>query len=171
LGISVRPAGKVVLVTGAVSGMGRVAVRMFAEQGASVVSLDRLEAPLGETVAEVGPDGGEWILPVAADMTDGETVRRAVAAGVDRFGTLNVPYNNTGIMPDEDTSAEETSAETWRRVFDVNVRGVALCRQHGIPALRAARGGSVVNTASFVSLVGCAVPQDADTTTKAPSSR
>ena len=161
-----RLAGKVVLVTGAASGMGRVAVRMFVEQGASVVALDRLEGPLREAVADAGHDRRERILPVVADVTDGAAVERAVAAGVERFGRLNVLYNNAGIMPNDDTSVEETGAETWQRVLDVNVRGVALCCQYGIPALRAAGGGSIVNIASFVSLVGCTVPQDAYTASK-----
>jgi NAD(P)-dependent dehydrogenase (short-subunit alcohol dehydrogenase family) len=156
-----RLANKVILVTGAGSGMGRVATRMFAAQGAKVVAFDVAEAPLAQSVAAAGAEFAAAILPIVGSVADAGDVRTAVAAGVERFGKLNVLYNNAGIMPDEDTSVEETAAETWQRVFDVNVRGVALCCEHGIPALRAAGGGSIVNIASFVALVGCVVPQDA----------
>ncbi len=157
---------KVALVTGAASGMGRVAIRMFAEQGARVVAADVAEAALREAVAEAGPGADEVILPVVGNVADAADVQRMIAAGVDRFGKVNVLYNNAGIMPEDDTSIEETDAATWQRVFDVNVRGVALCCQYGIPALRAAGGGSIVNIASFVALVGCTVPQDAYTASK-----
>jgi NAD(P)-dependent dehydrogenase (short-subunit alcohol dehydrogenase family) len=158
--------GKVALVTGAGSGMGRVATRMFAAHGAKVVALDLADEPLARTVDEAGADLAGSILTVTGSVTDAADVRRAVAAAVERFGALNVLYNNAGIMPDDDTSVEETTAETWQRIFDVNVRGVALCCEHGVPALRAAGGGSIVNIASFVALVGCTVPQDAYTASK-----
>ncbi|HET7092950.1 MAG TPA: SDR family NAD(P)-dependent oxidoreductase, partial [Thermomicrobiales bacterium] len=157
---------KVVLVTGAASGMGRVAIRMFAEQGAKVVAADVAAAALAEAVAEAGDAARDAIAPVVGNVADAADVQRMIAAGVERFGKLNVLYNNAGIMPDDDTSVEETDAATWQRVFDVNVRGVALCCQYGIPALRAAGGGSIVNIASFVALVGCTVPQDAYTASK-----
>ena len=161
-----RLADKVVLVTGAGSGMGRVATRMFAAQGAKVVAFDLAEEPLAQGVAESGPDLAGAILPIVGSVASAADVRGAVAAAVERFGKVNVLYNNAGIMPDEDTSVEETSAEAWQRIFDVNVRGVALCCEHGIPALREAGGGSIVNIASFVALVGCTVPQDAYTASK-----
>ena len=161
-----RLGSKVVLVTGAASGMGRVAVGMFAEQGAAVVAVDRLEDPLLAAIEDLDDDHRERVLAIPCDVTVPAAVEAAIAAGVDRFGRLNVLYNNAGIMPDDDTSVEETSGETWQRIFDVNVRGVALCCQYGIPALRAAGGGSIVNIASFVALVGCTVPQDAYTASK-----
>lgn len=161
-----RLADKVALVTGAGSGMGRVATRMFAAQGARVVAFDVAEESLAQSVAEAGPDLADAILPVVGSVANAADVRDAVAAGVETFGKVNVLYNNAGIMPDEDTSVEDTSAEAWQRIFDVNVRGVALCCEYGIPALRAAGGGSIVNIASFVALVGCVVPQDAYTASK-----
>jgi len=161
-----RLADKVILVTGAASGMGRVATRMFADQGAKVVAFDLAEGPLMDSVAEAGEGHRDDILPVVGNVASSDDVKRAVDEGVSRFGRLNVLYNNAGIMPNEDTSVEETPAETWQRVFDVNVRGVALCCQHGIPALRQAGGGSIINIASFVALVGCTVPQDAYTASK-----
>ncbi len=157
---------KVVLVTGAASGMGRVATRMFAEQGAKVVAADIAEGPLQEAVAEAGTPFADAILPVVGDVTASDDVRRMIATGVDRFGKLNVLYNNAGIMPSEDTSVVETDETTWERVLDVNLKSIYLCCKHGIPALQAAGGGSIVNIASFVALLGCTVPQDAYTASK-----
>src|SRR5918997_844517 len=110
-GGSMRLQDKVILVTGAASGMGRAGTRMFAEQGARVIG-----AP--------NPRG--------------------------RFGKLNVLYNNAGIMPDEDTSVVATDEAVWERVLDVNLKSIYLCCKHGIPALQAAGGGSLVNIPSFV---------------------
>jgi NAD(P)-dependent dehydrogenase (short-subunit alcohol dehydrogenase family) len=161
-----RLVDKVILVTGAASGMGRVATRIFAEQGAKVVAADRDEAGLHAAVEEAGAEQAAAILPVVGDVASDADVARMVAAGVERFGKLNVLYNNAGIMPDEDTSVEVTADETWDRVLAINLRGVARCCQHGVPALRAAGGGSVINIASFVALMGCTVPQDAYTASK-----
>ena len=161
-----RLAGKVVLVTGAGSGMGRVATRMFAEQGAMVVAADVAEAPLREAVDGVGDGLREAVVPVVGDVTRDADVHRMVAAGVERWGRLNVLYNNAGIMPDDDTSVEATDEATWERVLDVNLKSIYLCCRHGLPALRAAGGGSIVNIASFVALLGCTVPQDAYTASK-----
>ena len=161
-----RLAEKVILVSGAGSGMGRVATRIFAEQGAKVVAADLTEQALDETLTEVGARHAGQIETVVGDVTQDDDVRRWVETGVERFGKLNVLYNNAGIMPDDDTSIEETSEETWRRILDINLQGVARCCRHGVPALRAAGGGSIVNIASFVSLVGCTVPQDAYTASK-----
>jgi NAD(P)-dependent dehydrogenase (short-subunit alcohol dehydrogenase family) len=162
----VRLAEKVVLVTGAASGMGRVATRMFAEQGAKVVAADLAEDALHEAVRAAGDAFGDAILPVVGDVTSSADVLRMVEAGIERFGKLNVLYNNAGIMPDEDTSVVDTDEATWQRVLDVNAKGVYLCCKHGIPALLTAGGGSVINIASFVALVGCTVPQDAYTASK-----
>jgi len=157
---------KVILVTGAASGMGRVATRMFAEQGAKVVAADIATAALDETLAGIALDLHDSILPVTGDVTRSDDVRGWVDAGVKRFGHVNVLYNNAGVMPDEDTSVEATDEAVWERILDVNAKGVYLCCKHGVPALRAAGGGSIVNIASFVALVGCTVPQDAYTASK-----
>ena len=161
-----RLSDKVVLVTGAASGMGRVAVRMFAQQGAKVVAADVAEAGLAETVAEADEAHRDAILPVVGDVTVSDDVARMVAAGVERFGKLNVLYNNAGIMPEADTSVVETDEAVWERVLEVNLKGVYLCCKHGVPALQATGGGSIVNIASFVALMGCTVPQDAYTASK-----
>jgi NAD(P)-dependent dehydrogenase (short-subunit alcohol dehydrogenase family) len=162
----VRLANKVILVTGAGSGMGRVATRVFAEQGAKVIAADIKAEGLEQTVAEAGDAHRDAILPVTGSVADGEAVRGWIEAGVRRFGKVNVLYNNAGVFPDDDTSVVETSEETWERTVDVNLKGVYLCCKHGIPALQAAGGGSIVNIASFVALVGCTVPQDAYTASK-----
>jgi NAD(P)-dependent dehydrogenase (short-subunit alcohol dehydrogenase family) len=160
-----RLAGKVIFVTGAGSGMGRVAAKMFAAEGAAVVATDYAAEPLEETVALVREAGGR-ILGVPGDVSSPADVRRAVEEGVRAFGGINVLYNNAGIMPGEDTSVEETSDETLQRILDVNLKGVFLCCKYGVPELIKAGGGSIINIASFVALIGCTVPQDAYTASK-----
>lgn len=157
---------KVILVTGAASGMGRVATRMFAEQGARVIAADVAEEGLREAVAAVGERFADAVVPVVGDVTRSDDVRRMVATGVERFGKLNVLYNNAGIMPDDDTSVVATDEAMWERVLDVNLKSIFLCCKHGVPALVEAGGGSIVNIASFVALLGCTVPQDAYTASK-----
>ncbi len=163
-----RLAGKVILVTGAASGMGRVATRMFVEQGAKVIAADINEGALhdaiGEAMGEVGDAG--CVHAVTGDVAVDADVRRIIDESVERFGSLNVLYNNAGIMPDEDTSVIETSEETFDRVIDVNLKSIFLVCKHGIPKLIEAGGGSVINIASFVALMGCTVPQDAYTASK-----
>ncbi len=160
-----RLANKSILVTGAGSGMGRVAAQMFAREGAQIVAADVSEAALGETVASVEAEGGS-IVGVAADVTSAASVERLVAEGVKALGKLNVLYNNAGIFPDDDTSVVETDESVYQRVIDVNLKGVYLCCKYGIPALMKAGGGSVINIASFTALMGCTVPQDAYTASK-----
>jgi NAD(P)-dependent dehydrogenase (short-subunit alcohol dehydrogenase family) len=160
-----RLAGKVIFVTGAGGGMGRVAAEMFAAEGAEVVATDYAAEPLEETVALVREAGGR-ILGVPGDVSSPADVRRAVEEGVRAFGRINVLYNNAGIMPGEDTSVEETSDETLQRILDVNLKGVFLCCKYGVPELIKAGGGSIINIASFVALIGCTVPQDAYTASK-----
>lgn len=161
-----RLAGKVILVTGAASGMGRVATRMFAAQGAKVVAVDINDAGLREAMGDVEPEKREAVLPVTGDVTDEADVQRTIAAAVERFGGLNVLYNNAGIMPEEDTSLAATSPETWDRVLDVNLKSIFLVCKHGIPRLVESGNGSIINIASFVALMGCTVPQDAYTASK-----
>ena len=158
--------GKVVLVTGAASGMGRVATRMFAEQGANVVAADLNEDGLNATLDGLDASLRDAVLPIAGNVTVEADVQAMIAGGVERFGTVNVLYNNAGIMPGEDTSVEETAPELWDTILDVNLKSIFLVCKHGIPALRAAGGGSIVNIASFVALVGCTNPQDAYTASK-----
>ena len=160
-----RLAGKVIFVTGAGGGMGRVAAEMFAAEGAEVVATDYAAEPLEETVELVRHAGGR-ILGVPGDVSSPTDVRRAVEEGVRAFGRINVLYNNAGIMPGEDTSVEETSDETLQRILDVNLKGVFLCCKYGIPYLLERGGGSVINVASFVALVGAATSQISYTASK-----
>ncbi len=160
-----RLADKVILVTGAGGGMGRVAAETFAHEGAKIIANDYAEGPLEETVALVRNAGGE-IVGVPGNVAIGANVQRAVAEGVRAFGRLDVLYNNAGIMPSEDTSVEETSEETLARVLDINLKGVFLCCKYGIPELLKTGGGSIINIASFVAVLGCTVPQDAYTASK-----
>lgn len=161
-----RLADKVILVTGAASGMGRVASRMFAEQGAKIIAADVNETGLSELVNELPARHRTSVLPVSGSVASSDDVKRMIDEGVAAFGKLNVLYNNAGIMPDEDTSVIETSEETWERVLDINLKSIFLCCKHGIPHLADAGGGSIINIASFVALMGCTVPQDAYTASK-----
>jgi NAD(P)-dependent dehydrogenase (short-subunit alcohol dehydrogenase family) len=167
-----RLADKTVLITGAGSGMGRLAAQLFAREGAQIVAVDVAEPALRETAASVEaevrlPAGRQGrIVAVPADVSVAADVERAIAEGVRAFGRLNVLYNNAGIFPDDDTSVVDTDESVFQRVLDVNLKGVFLCCKHGIPHLIEAGGGSIVNVASFVALVGCTVPQDAYTASK-----
>jgi NAD(P)-dependent dehydrogenase (short-subunit alcohol dehydrogenase family) len=159
-----RLADKVILVTGAASGMGRVAMRMFAEQGARVIATDIDEQALAVAVAEV--DLNDRVMSVVGDVARSEDVERMVTEGVARFGTLTTIYNNAGIMPNEDTSVVENDEDVWQQVLDVNLKSIFLVCKHGIPHMIEGGGGSIINIASFVALVGCSVPQDAYTASK-----
>lgn len=156
---------KVTFISGAGGGMGRVAALMFAQEGSKIVANDYRAGAVEETVQMVRDTGGEAIA-VPGDVSVPADVERVIALGEEAFGFVNVLYNNAGIMPDEDASVLDLKEEVWRRVLDVNVKGVALGCQYGIPALLRAGGGSIVNIASFVAQVGCTVPQDAYTSSK-----
>ena len=156
---------KRVLITGAGSGMGKVAAQLFAAEGARVVAMDVVPDILNETVTAVQGAGGA-IVGVAGDVSVAGDVERAVQEGVRAFGGLDVLYNNAGIFPDEDAAVVDMDDAAFQRVMDVNVKGVFLCCKYGIPELIKAGGGSVINIASFVALMGCTVPQDAYTSSK-----
>jgi NAD(P)-dependent dehydrogenase (short-subunit alcohol dehydrogenase family) len=145
--------------------MGRVAAQMFAKEGASVIAADVAEGPLKETVSSIKADGYEAVA-AHMDVTNPESVQKALATGVDAFGRLNILYNNAGIFPDDDTSVVATEESVYERVMSVNAKGVYLCCKYGVPELIKAGGGSIVNIASFVALMGCTVPQDAYTASK-----
>lgn len=156
---------KVCFITGAGSGMGRTAAVLFAREGARVAVADVNAAGGEETVRQVRAAGGEAFF-VPCDVTREEQVAAAIRETVARYGKLDVLYNNAGIFPEDDRSVIDTPEEVWDRVLAVNVKGVYLCCKHGIPALIQSGGGSVINIASFVALVGCSVPQDAYTASK-----
>jgi NAD(P)-dependent dehydrogenase (short-subunit alcohol dehydrogenase family) len=145
--------GKVCVITGAASGIGAEAARVFAQEGARIVGAD------------VDP-GSEGELALEVDVTDEEQVRRMYERASDELGRVDVLFNNAGINPTDDSSVLETSLEAWQRVQEVNLRGVFLCCKHGIPHLLEAGGGSVINTASFVAVMGAAVSQISYTASK-----
>jgi NAD(P)-dependent dehydrogenase (short-subunit alcohol dehydrogenase family) len=161
-----RLEGKTALITGAGSGMGRVASVMFAKEGANVIATDISRDGVDKTAELVAEHGRGSILALTGDVTNAADVESWVRAGVERFGALHVLYNNAGIFPDDDRSVIDTEESVWQRTLDVNLKGVMLCCKYGIPELRHAGGGSVINVASFVALVGCTVPQDGYTASK-----
>ncbi len=156
---------KVVLITGGGSGMGRLASAAFAREGARVVSVDVATEAGSAAVAEVTRAGGQALF-IEADVGREDQVRNAVRQAVARFGRLDVLYNNAGIFPADDGSVVNLEETVWDRVMTVNLKGIYLCCKHGIPELIRAGGGSIINVASFVALVGCSVPQDAYTASK-----
>jgi NAD(P)-dependent dehydrogenase (short-subunit alcohol dehydrogenase family) len=151
--MAARLGGKVCVITGAASGIGAESARLFAEHGATVVGVDL--AP-----------GAEGQLAIEADVTDPEQVEAMYAQARESFGRVDVLFNNAGISPDDDTSILDTSLEAWQRVQDVNLKSVFLCCKHGIPHLLEAGGGSVINTASFVAVMGAATSQISYTASK-----
>jgi NAD(P)-dependent dehydrogenase (short-subunit alcohol dehydrogenase family) len=167
----VRLQGKVALITGAGSGIGREAARLFAAEGAAVVAVDRNGDAATQTVDLIAGDadgagGAPPAVAVVADVASADGCAAMVAAAEDRFGRLDVLFNNAGVMLSGDDDAVTTDLDTWDTTMDVNAKGVFLGCKYGIPALRRAGGGSIVNTASFVAKVGAATPQIAYTASK-----
>ena len=160
-----RLAGKVTIVTGGGSGMGRVAAELFAREGARVVVADFVEEAGFATVDGVRAAGGEATF-VRTDVSTEDDARRMVQHAVATYGRVDALYNNAGIMPEADHSVIDTSVEDWDRVMAVNVRGVFLGCKYAIPKMVEQGSGSVINIASFVALLGCSVPQDAYTASK-----
>jgi NAD(P)-dependent dehydrogenase (short-subunit alcohol dehydrogenase family) len=157
--------GKVALITGAGNGMGRCAADLFAGEGARVVVADFDEELGTGAVAAIEAAGGEAAF-ARVDVSNGDDVEAMVRFAMERFGALHVLYNNAGIFPADDGGAIETPEPTWERVMDVNLKGVWLGCKHGIPAMLASGGGSIVNVASFVALMGAATAQIAYTASK-----
>jgi NAD(P)-dependent dehydrogenase (short-subunit alcohol dehydrogenase family) len=160
-----RLKNKVALITGAGSGIGRESALLFAQEGAAVVVVDVNEAGAQETVAMVKAAGGESIF-VRADISRAADCQAMVAAAEEQFGALHVLFNNAGIMLADDADAVDTEEAVWDLTMNVNLKGVFLGCKYGIPALRRSGGGSVINVASFVALVGAATPQLAYTASK-----
>jgi NAD(P)-dependent dehydrogenase (short-subunit alcohol dehydrogenase family) len=156
-----RLRGKVCVITGAGGGMGRDAALLFSEEGASVCVAD----VDGEAAEETAADCLE-AFAIRVDVADAQSVQDMYAATADRYGGIDVLYNNAGISPADDASILETEPASWDRVVDVNAKGVYLCCKYGIPYLLERGGGSVINVASFVALVGAATSQIAYTASK-----
>ena len=148
-----RLAGKVCVITGAASGIGAESARLFAQEEAIVVGVDLSPDSIGEFTLEV-------------DVADEDSVRDMYGEVREKYGRIDVLFNNAGINPPSDVSVLDTDLETWQRVQDVNVRSVFLCCKHGIPHLLETGGGSVINTASFVATLGAATSQISYTASK-----
>jgi NAD(P)-dependent dehydrogenase (short-subunit alcohol dehydrogenase family) len=148
-----RLAGKVCVVTGAAGGIGGATAAVFEREGARVVGVDVREHDIGE-------------LSLAADLTDETAVAELYGRVRRELGRIDVLFNNAGISPTDDASVVETALDAWERVQATNLRSVFLCCKHGIPHLLESRGGSVINTASFVAVMGSATSQISYTASK-----
>ncbi len=160
-----RLAERVALITGAGSGIGYQTAILFAREGAAIVAVDINEAGGAATVAEIEASGGAAIF-VRADVSRAAECEAMVAAAETTYGRLDILFNNAGISHAEDDDAVQTSEAVWDLTMRVNVKGVFLGCKYGIPALRRAGGGSIINTASFVATLGAATPQLAYTASK-----
>ena len=148
-----RLEGKVCVITGVAGGIGAATAALFMREGARVVGVDLVEHSTGE-------------LALQADLVDEDAVRSVYARARDELGRVDVLFNNAGISPSDDASVLDTTLEAWERVQAVNLRSVFLCCKHGIPHLLDAGGGSVINTASFVAVLGAATSQISYTASK-----
>jgi NAD(P)-dependent dehydrogenase (short-subunit alcohol dehydrogenase family) len=157
-----RLEGKVCVITGAGGGMGREAAIVFSGEGAKVCVAD-VDLGIAEETVSLCPGDA---LAVRVNVADEDEVRAMYAATAERFGGVDVLYNNAGISPGDDASVLDTGVEAWQRVQDVNTKGVFLCCKHGIPHLLARGGGSVINVASFVAILGAATSQISYTASK-----
>ena len=156
---------KISLITGAASGIGRESALLFAGEGSKVVVADINEKGGEETVSMIRQSGGEASF-IKGDVSQSGDVQEFISFTEKTYGQVNVLFNNAGIFHDSDGSVLETDEETWDLVMNVNLKGVFLGCKYGIPALLRAGGGSIVNTASFVALLGAATSQIAYTASK-----
>jgi NAD(P)-dependent dehydrogenase (short-subunit alcohol dehydrogenase family) len=159
--VSGRLGAKVCVITGAGGGMGREAALLFSTEGAKVCAAD-IDGDAAERTAAQAGDA----FAIQVDVSDDASVRTMYEQTARRFGGINVLYNNAGISPADDASILDTEPDAWERVQAVNTRGVYLCCKHGIPYLLQRGGGSVINVASFVALVGAATSQISYTASK-----
>ncbi len=161
-----RLAGKSALITGAGSGIGRQTALRCAREGAAVAAVDIDDRAGPETAAMIAGEAGGRAFFTRADVSEARDCRRMIAAAEDAFGRLDILFNNAGISHLEDGGAVDTDEAVWEQTMNVNLKGVFLGCKYGIPALQRAGGGSVINTASFVALLGAATPQIAYTASK-----
>jgi NAD(P)-dependent dehydrogenase (short-subunit alcohol dehydrogenase family) len=160
-----RLQNKVALITGGGSGIGKASSLLFAREGAKVVVVDLKKETAQATVDEIRKAGGE-AKAFGADVSKAKDAEAMVKFAEESYGRLNVAFNNAGIFLPDDDSVTNTSEEIWDTVIDVNLKGVFLGCKYEIPALLRAGGGSIINTASFVAVVGAAAPQIAYTASK-----
>ena len=156
---------KVALITGAGSGIGYQSSLLFAREGAAIVAVDINDEGGNATVAEINARGGQATY-VHADVSQADDCQSMIAAAEASYGKLDILFNNAGISHADDDDAVNTSESVWDVTMQVNVKGVFLGCKYGIPALQRAGGGSIINTASFVAVLGAATPQLAYTASK-----
>ncbi|MEK6372784.1 MAG: glucose 1-dehydrogenase [Acidobacteriota bacterium] len=156
---------KVALITGGGSGIGKASCLLFAREGAKVVVVDLKKETAEATAKEIRDAGGD-ARAFAADVSKPKDAEGMVRFAEESYGRLNVVFNNAGIFHNDDNSVTNTAEDIWDLVIDVNLKGVFLGCQYAIPALQRAGGGSIINTASFVAILGAAVPQIAYTASK-----
>ena len=158
--------GKVALITGAGSGMGREACVVFAAEGARIAALDVDRAGLDATASLVRESGGD-IATFVADVADEHQVREAIGTAVERFGALHILYNNAGVLwRDRDLGVLDTDEAVWDRVMAINLKGMVWVCKHGVPELIRSGGGAIVNVGSLSALLGDTIPQDAYSASK-----
>lgn len=160
-----RLENKVALITGAGSGIGYQTALLFAKEGASVVVVDINDEGGNKTVSAINEQGGQATY-VHADVSQAADCQKMVQVAEDTYGQLNILFNNAGISHADDDDAINTTEDVWDLTMDINVKGVFLGCKYGIPALQRAGGGSIINTASFVAVLGAATPQLAYTASK-----
>jgi len=159
-----RLANKTAIVTGGAAGIGKETSILFANEGANVVVVD-LSEKAKEVVDIIKQNGGKAIF-VKADISEAKDTQNMISAAEKTFGKVNILFNNAGISHAKDDDAVSTEEDVWDLTMKVNVKGVFLRCKYGIPALRRAGGGSIINTASFVAILGAATPQIAYTSSK-----
>lgn len=162
---TMRLAGKTALITGAGSGIGRTTALLFAKEGAAVALVDRNGSGAEETAHAVAAQGGKAIA-IAADVSRSEDCAAMVATAERAVGPITVLFNNAAIFHADDGGPEETTPEVWDETLAINLKGVFLGCKHGIPSLKRAGGGSIINMGSFVGIVGSATAQIAYTASK-----
>ena len=160
-----RLENKVTLITGASSGIGKESALLFAKEGAKIVAVDLNDTEGEKTVAEIKSAGGEAVF-AHADISKAADCKAMVETAENQFGKLNVMFNNAGIMDSRDDNALVTEEDVWDLTMSLNLKGVFLGCKFGIAAMQRAGGGSIINTASFVGLMGAATPQVAYTASK-----
>ncbi len=156
---------KVALITGASGGIGRETALLFAREGASIVCVDVNDNSGKKTVKLVKDAGGEAAYK-HADISNANDCAAMVKFAENKYGKLNILFNNAGIMHHSDDNAVTTEESIWDLTMNINAKGVFLGCKFGIPAVRRAGGGSIINTASFVAVLGAATPQIAYTASK-----
>ncbi len=160
-----RLADKVALITGGGSGIGKASSLLFAREGAKVVVVDLKLDTAEATVDEIRKAGGD-AKAFAADVSKASDAEAMVRFAEESYGKLNVVFNNAGVFHPDDDSVTNTSEAIWDMVINVNLKGVFLGCQYAVPALLRAGGGSIINTASFVAILGAATSQISYTASK-----